>query len=198
MPPAPPAPQQPERPVAEAEAAEAAVPVEVQAASAEVPAHASVRQELLPQSTENVEADGHGGVDGSVSEVLEHPAATEGNEVVDAREGRGDGPDAADEDVLAREDEEERARGEDGAAEGRVAEWDQGADGQDGVDGGLAEGLVAGGMRDEEVPLEEFLGLRGPVRHMVSTGARRGGGGRGGGRGDVTCGVWGCGRWRTR
>mmetsp|Transcript_71728 Transcript_71728/g.191370 ORF Transcript_71728/g.191370 Transcript_71728/m.191370 type:complete len:663 (-) Transcript_71728:5-1993(-) len=49
----------------------------------------------------------------------------------------------------------------------RVDEGNQGGDRgvqDDGGDGGMG-GLGAG--RDDEVPLEEFLGLRGPIRHMV-------------------------------
>ena len=137
------------------------------------PGSPMVRQEAVNECAEIVEqADGADGysMNGNASEVAETGAAAETGDGADANEGGGEFDDL-DLDIAdvgdAGDDRRDEAGRDAGVEEGRVAEWDQGVDGQDGVEGGMDGGAVAAGGRDEEVPLEEFLGLRGPVRHMV-------------------------------
>ncbi len=109
------------------------------------------------------EADGGESLAGNASEAADAPGGGE------AGEAEGGGADDFGVDAFADAGDDEArdaADARDAAArEERAPEWEQGGDRQDGADAAGAAG--GGGGRDEEVPLEEFLGLRGPVRHMV-------------------------------
>jgi hypothetical protein len=142
--------------------------VEVEPAEAVAPAETASIDEAIGDGADGGDKDGQESVQGNASEV-EMPEGGERNAAADA-EVIGAVFDDMDMDGL--DDGVERGNGgeaaerDEGAAEGRAAEWDLGGDVPDAADAVLGA-AAAGGVRDEEVPLEEFLGLRGPVRHMV-------------------------------